>query len=342
MVMTVVLLFGFPAGSTTHAYVFPVLPFFPAMPISETNPVTVEGMTLGRYLFYDKILSSDRQMACATCHQQAQAFSDAPMAFSLGRNDVPTARNTMPLFNLAWYSAYFWDGRAAHIEEQVLHPVRNPLEMNLPWTQAANRLRQSRFYRLQFKAAFGEAEIDSTTITKAIGQFLRTLISHRSKFDRVLAGEALLSKAEFDGFVLMNDQTKGDCLHCHTSDADALGTTRTFSNNGLDAMPYPDLGLGAVTNAARDGGKFKIPSLRNVVFTAPYMHDGRFATLEEVLDFYSEGVKMSSHVDSKMGTANKGGVHLSPIEKQNIIAFLHTLSDSAFVRDPAFANPFVQ
>jgi cytochrome c peroxidase len=325
-------------------YSFPALRFFPRMPVSLENPVTVEGANLGRHLFYDPMLSKRRDMSCGTCHKQEAAFSDAPHAFTAGNQGTPTRRNTMPLFNLAWYSAFFWDGRAASIEAQVLHPVRDPNEMNLPWREATRRVRGSRMYREKFQLAFEDQPIDSVLIAKAIGQFLRTLISNQSKFDRVLAGEAYLSKDEYQGLALMNDMTKGDCLHCHTTDANSLGTTGGLSNNGLDKIQdpgqYPDKGQGGHSGQVTDNGKFKIPSLRNVAVTAPYMHDGRFLTLEEVLDFYSEGVQTSVNIDSKMGLAHRGGVHLTPLEKQQIVAFLHTLTDSAFLRDPAFGNPF--
>lgn len=328
------------------AYQFPNLKFFPKMPVSDSNPVSNEGADLGRYLFYDPILNRDRNMSCATCHKQTNAFSDTPNALSKGRNKVLTKRNTMPLFNLAWYPSFFWDGRAASIEEQVLHPVRDTNEMDLSWSEAAERIKESKFYKPKFNTIFGNQEIDSVLIAKAIGQFLRTLISYQSKFDRALAGKDILTKEEYDGFVLMNDMTKGDCLHCHTTDADALGTTRTFSNSGLDSITHPvdykDKGLGGFTNNINDNGKFKIPSLRNVAVTAPYMHDGRLSTLEEVLDFYSEGVNQSVNLDSKMGLAHQNGVKLTVSEKNKIIAFLKTLTDSTFITNPAFSDPFMQ
>ncbi len=327
-------------------YPFPELKFFPVMPLAETNPVTVEGAELGRHLFYDPILSVHQNMSCATCHRQEYAFSDAPNAFTKGNKDVLTKRNTMPLFNLAWYSSMFWDGRSSGIEEQVFHPVSDPNEMNLQWTEAVKRIQGSPFYKPKFALAFGNQPIDSVLISKAIGQFLRTLLSYQSKYDRVLAGKDNFTKDEYDGYVLVNDMTKGDCLHCHTSDADALGTIRTFSNTGLDRVldpvQYKDKGLGAVTHNISDNGKFKIPSLRNVAVTAPYMHDGRFATLNEVLDFYSEGVQQSVNIDSKMGSAHQGGVRLSHEEKQKIIAFLQTLTDSVFITNPALSNPFLK
>lgn len=337
---------GFIGTHLPNPYLFPQLYHFPEMPISKENPVTVEGVELGRYLFYDPILSSNQNLSCASCHKQAYAFSDAPNSFSRGNEGQLTIRNTLPLFNLAWYPAYFWDGRVSSIEEQVFHPVRDLSEMNLSWTEAVKRVRKNKFYRQKFKEVYGHTEVDSTHITKAIGQFLRTLISYQSKYDLVLKGEAYFTKDEFDGFVLMNSMKKGDCMHCHTTDANALGTTLTFSNNGLDDIQdptqYSDLGLGGFTHKPGDNGKFKIPSLRNVAVTPPYMHDGRFLTLDEVLDFYSEGVNKSVNIDSKMGFAHQKGVKLSKDEKRKIIAFLITLTDSAFISNPEFGSPFAQ
>ncbi|MFM1931421.1 MAG: hypothetical protein RL226_724 [Bacteroidota bacterium] len=325
-------------------YPFPELRFFPDMPQPLHNPVTVEGADLGRYLFYDPILSETGSLSCASCHKQEHAFADTPRAFSRGHEGAATKRNAMPLFNLAWYNLYFWDGRARSLEEQVFHPVRDPNEMHSDWTSVAERVRKRAFYREKFKAAFGHEPIDSVTISRAIGQFLRTLISNQSKYDRVLAGQERFTDDEYAGFVLVNDMTKGDCLHCHTTDANALGTTGVFSNNGLDAVErtseFTDQGLGAITGQEEDRGKFKIPSLRNVAVTAPYMHDGRFRTLEEVLNFYSEGVQRSPTIDSKMGRVHQGGVRLTEREKEQIIAFLYTLTDSVFLANPNFGNPF--
>jgi cytochrome c peroxidase len=325
-------------------YTFPKLLLFPTMPENEDNSTTVEGAALGRYLFYDTILSLNYDMSCGSCHKQEAAFSDAPHKRSIGRNGTLTSRNTMPLFNLAWYPVYFWDGRAGSLEEQVFHLVRDKNEMNLAWSVATARLNNSKFYKQQFSKVFGVATIDSTMVSKAMAQFLRTLISYQSKFDSVIIGTKYLSKDEYDGMVLMNDMTKGDCLHCHLTDGHALTTQLGFSNTGLDrveqASDYKDKGYGGVTGKLSDYGKFRTPSLRNVALTAPYMHDGRFETLEQVLDFYSEGVHNTINIDSKMGHARKGGVHLTPEEKKKIIAFLHTLTDNEFVNNPKYSNPF--
>jgi Cytochrome c peroxidase len=311
------------------------------MPASATNTVTKEGVDLGRHLFYDPILSGDSSFACGSCHKQSAAFSDGPNSFSAGITGAKQKRNTLPLFNLAWYPSLFWDGKAVSIEEQVFHPLRAHDEMNISWPVAIQRIKNSGLYRKKFKAAFGDATIDSVLVAKAIAQFERTLLSYRSKYDRVTNGLDYFTKEEAEGLTLMNDMTKGDCLHCHSTDADPLGTITGFSNNGLDTMPA-DKGRYGITQQAADMGAFKIPSVRNLSFTAPYMHDGRFNTLEEVLDFYSTGVKGSKHIDSRMGLAHRGGVHLSDKEKRSIIVFLRTMDDSVFVNDPAFSNPFLK
>lgn len=324
-------------------FIYPDLSFFPPLPTSNNEP-SIEGAELGRYLFYDPILSFDSTISCASCHRQEAAFSDAPKAFSSGMNGELMNRNTMPLFNLAWYPSFFWDGKAETIESQVFFPVRAHNEMNLNWVEAEKRINESVFYAEKFKEVFAVSIVDSISIAKAIGQFERTLFSTHSKYDRVLSGKDFFSADEYEGFVLINDQSKGDCLHCHTTDGSALGTITSFSNNGLESIPnregYIDFGRAEVTFDNSDIGKFKIPSLRNLGFTAPYMHDGRFSNLEEVLDFYSSGVHLSATIDSKMTHAKDGGVHLTEHEKRKIIAFLNTMNDSLFISNPALSSPF--
>ncbi len=339
LLFAVIISLSFIAELEPTPYTFPKLHYFPKMPFSPSNQVTVEGAALGRFLFYDPILSRDSSLSCASCHKQAAAFSDAPLSFSKGVHGENMARNTPPLFNLVW------DGRALSIEEQVFHPVRAHEEMDLEWKLATKRIQESLFYRPLFQAAFGNNEIDSVLIAKAIAQFERTLISNNSKYDKVLRDEAYFTADEYAGFVLLNEMDQADCLHCHTTDADALGTTGQFSNNGLDsiwdAMNYQDKGLGSTTGNPKDNGKFKIPSLRNVALTAPYMHDGRFKTLEEVVAFYNNGVHRSANIDNKMNSARNGGVHLSAEKQRQIVAFLHTLTDSTFINNPEFGNPFL-
>jgi len=322
----------------TTPYKFEKIDHFPKMPTNVNNPVTIEGVKLGRFLFYDSILSKDYSMSCASCHQQKFAFADS-VSFSKGITNNNLSRNTMPLYNLAWYPKMFWDGRASTIEEQVFFPVRAHNEMDLNWIEAEHRIKNSTFYKPLFLNAFGDKKIDSILISKAIAQFERTLISNNSKFDRVLEGKDYLSPEEYEGYGLVNDQTKGGCLHCHITDGNGLGTNLEFSNNGLDKS-VTDKGLFNVTKSEKDKGSFKIPSLRNLAFTAPYMHDGRFNSLEEVLDFYSENVQPNLYIDSKMTFAHQGGNHLSSDEKRKIILFLNTLNDSVFIQNNNYSNPF--
>ncbi len=318
--------------------------FFPPMPVNKENVVTQEGALLGRYLFYDTILSKNYTMSCASCHKQQVAFSDAPQKYSNGFNNEKMKRNTLPLFNLAWYNKLFWDGRVNSIEEQIFEPVSAHNELNITWHEVENRLNNNSFYKKMFKQVFQIKYIDSILTSKAIAQFLRTLISNTSKFDRVLENKDTLSKEELHGFIIMNEQDKGDCLQCHTTDANALATSLEFSNNGLDEVKttsdFKDKGLGDISKNENDNGKFKIPSLRNIALTPPYMHDGRFNTLEEVLAFYSTGLKKSPTIDSKMEFVHQKGNHLSNEDQKAIIAFLHTLTDSVFISKKEFSNPF--
>jgi cytochrome c peroxidase len=314
------------------------------MPVSETNPVTVAGVELGRFLFYDPVLSDDSSFSCAGCHKQEFAFSDAPNKVSQRATKKKLDRNTLPLFNLAWYTGYFWDGRARTLEDQVFQPLQNHNELNLSWKKAAERIAGSTFYRKKFKRAFGNEKIDSISISHAIAQFERTLLSVNSKYDKAILKKTKLTREELEGFELAIDMTKGNCIHCHTLDGDGLGTTGLFTNNGLDTGNYTtsftDAGLGGINKNKDDYGKFKIPSLRNLAYTAPYMHDGRFSSLNEVLDFYSEGLKNSFTIDSKMEFLHKGGSRLNTDEKKKIIAFLNTLNDASFIRNKEFSNPF--
>jgi cytochrome c peroxidase len=323
---------------------FPEMRYFPRMPLNPDNPITVEGASLGRFLFYDPILSADSTISCASCHQQQYAFSNGPVKLSRGIAGKMGKRNTPALYNLAWYEAMFWDGRAANIEAQVFHPVRDLDEMGMQWKDAEERIRQSAFYKPKFRAAFGDAPIDSQHVSLAIGQFLRTLVSYQTKYDRALRHEVQLSPQEYRGFVAMSEQNRGNCLHCHPSDSDPMLTNRRFANNGLEnaqtPAAYPDPGLGGITGNPKDYGKFKVPSLRNIAVTAPYMHDGRFGTLEEVLEFYSTGIQAGINTDSRMAFVHQGGTHMTCDDKEDIVAFLRCLTDTIFLSDPRFSNPF--
>ncbi len=306
----------------------------PIIPVN--NPQTVEGIALGRKLFYDPILSANNTLACANCHSPENAFTDSNQ-FSEGIDGVQGTRNSMPLFNLAWNydEKFFWDGRTFSIENQALEPVRDPIEMHNKWPSAMTDLQNHSQYPELFKNAFGTSKIDSTLVTKAIAQFVRTLISGNSRFDKHLRGEITLSSSELNGFNIFMAEDKGDCFHCHGNANNPLWTDNIFHNNGLDAT-FTDLGLGAITGDPADNGKFKSPSLRNLKFTAPYMHDGRFETLDEVINHYSEGLTNSPTIDPLMKAINNNGVQLSDNEKIDLKAFLLSLSDDEFVNNPAF------
>jgi cytochrome c peroxidase len=308
-----------------------IAPIIPA-----NNPLTEEGVALGKKLFFDSTLSGDGTQSCASCHNPKKAFTDQQQ-FSDGIQGEFGKRNAMPLFNLAWNfdERFAWDGKEFGLEEQALEPVSNPIEMHANWKKVADRLQQNTAYPNLFFQAFGTSKIDSILVTKAIAQFERTLISGNSKFDQFLREETTLTSEEQNGFDVFMDEAKGDCFHCHGSDNNPLWTDNKFHNNGLDAT-FQDIGLAEVTGNPNDNGKFKSPSIRNLAFTAPYMHDGRFTTLEEVIAHYSEGLKKSATIDPLMKNVNKGGVQLSTRDKTDLKAFLLTLSDNDFNSNTAF------
>ncbi|QOD59849.1 cytochrome-c peroxidase [Polaribacter haliotis] len=304
--------------------------------IPTNNPLTEEGVALGKKLFFDKSLSGDNSQSCATCHNPKKAFTDETR-FSDGIDGNFGTRNSMPLFNLAWNfnEKFTWDGKDFSLEKQAFEPVSNPIEMHSNWKKVVEKLQGNSTYPDLFLRAFGTSTIDSVLVTKAIAQFERTLISANSKFDKFLLGKATLTAEEQNGFNVFMDEAKGDCFHCHGSNNNPLWTDNQFHNNGLDAT-FTDLGLGKVTGDPNDNGKFKSPSLRNLKFTAPFMHDGRFATLEEVINHYSEGLQRSSTIDPLMKKINDGGVNLSTKEKADLKAFLLSLSDEEFVNNSSF------
>lgn len=307
--------------------------------IPADNPLTEEGIALGKKLFFDPILSADNTQACASCHNPQNAFTDSRQ-FSPGIDGELGTRNSMPLYNMAWNynEKFFWDGRALTLEEQALEPVTNPIEMHNTWQNASEKIGLDLEYSDMFQKAFGTSKIDSSLVTKAISQFTRTLISADSRFDRYLLNEGSLTDSEIKGFNIFMDESKGDCFHCHGSDNNPLWTDNIFHNNGLDAN-ITDNGLGGFTGDPREFGLFKSPSLRNLAYTAPYMHDGRFATLDEVIDHYSEGLQFSGTIDPLMKKVPQGGVQLSSEEKVDLKAFLLSLSEPGFVNNPDFQNP---
>lgn len=306
--------------------------------IPTTNPLTEEGVALGKRLFFDPILSDNGSMACASCHMPQSTFTDN-LEKSIGIAGLSGPRNSMPLFNLAWnYNERFnWDGKALSLETQAIEPVENPLELHSDWTDVIERLQNHPEYPELFRLAFKTSTISVELTTKAIAQFERTLISANSKFDRYALGLTSLTPQELNGLDIFLREDKGDCFHCHGNPNNPLWTDNDFHNNGLDET-FSDLGLGAITGDPNDNGKFRTPSLRNLQFSGPYMHDGRFETLAEVIDFYSEGLKNSPTIDPLMKNIDQGGVQLSDADKADLIAFLLTLSDPSFISNPNFQN----
>ncbi|GAA4031017.1 cytochrome c peroxidase [Hymenobacter glaciei] len=330
------------------AYVLDVPSNFPVLPAAPAdNPLTVEGVGLGRRLFYDNALSVDNSISCASCHRQELAFSDG-RAHALGVNGGRTPRSAMSLANLAWEPKLTWDGAATSLENQARIPLESPVEMHQALSAGVARLQAGSTYPVLFRQAFSSSTITETNLLKALAQFERTLVSGNSRFDQFRRGNrTALSAYEQQGLLLFNTHPNGtlrggNCGDCHSGD---LQTNHTFSNNGLDAAPA-DRGLGAQTGLATDNGKFRVPSLRNIALTAPYMHDGRFTRLEDVVSHYNEHVVLNSpNIDPLLlNTTNDPAqrsltLDLTADEKAKIVAFLRTLTDTTFTHDRRFARP---
>ena len=324
---------------------FPATMPAPASPAD--NPLTVEGVALGRHLFYEKALSVNNTVACASCHRQELAFTDG-LARARGVNGAMSPRSSMSLTNLAWEPSLTWDGAATELESQARIPIENPVEMHQSLGTGVARLQATPTYPALFRKAFGSSTITEANVLKALAQFERTLISGNSRYDQYVRGNrTALSSYEEEGMELFithpnGIQRGGNCGDCHSGD---LQTKHTFSNNGLDAT-FTDLGLGLQTGRPTDNGKFRIPSLRNIALTAPYMHDGRFATLAEVVDHYNQHVVLNSpNIDIQLlNTTNdprqrSRTLDLTVAEKAKIVAFMQTLTDTAFVHDKRFSKP---
>lgn len=321
--------------------------------IPADNPLTEEGVALGKRLFFERKLSINNQLSCGGCHKPEAAFSDPGMAVSRGAQGQLGVRNAMGIFNLMWSEkpslGFNWNRSATTIETQALDPVTNHLEMMETWPNVASKLQNDPTYPPLFEAAFGTRTIDSSLVVKAIAQFERTLISGDSRMDRYMIAVVtdtssppdppklrdFLTAQEVRGFNLYVNE-KGDCFHCHgnVNLGNPLWTDFEFRNNGLDMNP--DSGLASITKNPNDLGKFKTPSLRNLVFTAPYMHDGRFQTLEEVVEFYSSGVQDSPYTDPLMEDRGSLNANLTAQEKADLVTFLKTITDSSFVNNPNF------
>ncbi len=312
------------------------------------NPPTIEGVKLGRMLFYEKELSKDNSISCASCHLQEHAFTD-PNTFSEGVDGSLGKRQAMSVFNTAWHTnEFFWDGRAHLLRDQSLKPIEDELEMKESLPNVIDKLTQREEYRLQFIRAFGDNEITAERMSLAMEQFMNTIVSNRSNYDRFLAGEVSLTASEERGrqlyFAEYNpgfpEQSGADCAHCHGG---ANFDNNQYMNNGLDVeADQDDLGREEATGNASDRAKFKVPSLRNIEVTAPYMHDGRFTTLEEVIGHYNDGIKISPTLDPALEYTTYTGLMLTDQDKADLIAFLKTLTDQELLTDERYSDPFAE
>ena len=341
-------------------YVIDIPLFFPTqLSIPADNPMSVEGIALGRKLFYDGRLSGrtdpDSLMSCSTCHLQSHAFEcaiDHPKytgGHPFGLSGVPTPHTMMPLVNLVWTSTgYLWNGviepanpdpAKRQLEDLVWMGIVAPHEMAGDTNRTKALIQSIPGYPEMFKKAFGSDVVTVKNMGRAIAQFVRTLVSSDSKFDRYLRGEVQLNPSELHGYVLFMTEEGADCFHCHGGEGNPLFTTNLFYNNGKDSEFTDTRDRYHVTFLTSDIGAYKAPTLRNLIFTAPYMHDGRFSTIDEVIDFYSSGLVYSPYVSTLMHHIGTGGNQLTPAEKADLKSFLLTLSDSSFITNPAYGPP---
>lgn len=293
------------------------------------NPLTKEGIALGRKLFYDPILSTDSIVSCSSCHLSYTAFTHVDHAVSHGVGDSIGTRNSLALMNLAWSKSFMWDGAVNHLDMQALAPISHPDEMGEDFKHVIQKLQRSERYPELFRSAFGDDSITGERMLKALSQFELTLISANAKYDRVKAGAEVFTVQEAKGYALF----QANCNSCHS---EPLFTTGAFANNGLPVdTVYNDEGRMKVTADPLDSLLFKIPTLRNIEFSFPYMHDGRFKSLRNVLDHYAEGIQHSTTLAPEL----QKGIALTKNERTDIVAFLLTLSDREFCFNPNFAYP---
>ncbi|MEJ0088468.1 MAG: cytochrome c peroxidase [Limisphaerales bacterium] len=354
------------ASNTTNALLLPATSFnyaVPVLPASfSVNPILAEdnmpatnvtsnpGAMLGRVLFYDKRLSTNQTISCASCHVQANGFSD-PRQFSIGYDGRPGTRNAMGLSNARWYQRrhFFWDERAATLEDQTLQPIQNPVEMAMTLDALTDRLAGEPFYTNLFAQAFGSPAVTTSRISLALAQFVRSIISTQSKYDLGVTNNfANFTPQENLGRQIFLGQVgnpPATCAACHSTDN--FVPTITLNNNGLE-FPFVDLRVGGVTGVAAQNGLFKVPSLRNIELTAPYMHDGRFTNLEQVVEFYNSGVVNNPNLSPPLRMPTPPGqppgpplrLNLSPPQKAALVAFLKTLTDTNLVTDAKLSDPF--
>lgn len=315
---------------------FPPLSFINSI----QNPITNDGATLGRVLFYDRKLSVNNSISCGSCHLQSKAFSD-PRPFSSGFEGGMTVRNSMSIENTRYSFNFFWDHRATYVEEQVLMPIQNNVEMGMNLADLVTKLKTVEYYPDLFQKAFGSRDITVDKISNALGQFIQSLTTYRSKYDiGKQNGFVDFTTLENNGMTLFMSGII-NCNQCHTT-VNFYGTEAL--NNGLDSI-YTDNGKGLITGDPTDNGKFKVSSLRNVEVSGPYMHDGRFTTLEEVVEHYNSGIRQHPNLDDRLTTAGTTGgtpkqYFLTAYQKASVVAFLKTLTDQSFLTDIRFSDPF--
>lgn len=320
--------FLIPADTTIRFIIPPGFPK-PEVDIFARNPVTEAGFQLGRRLFYDGNLSKDGNFSCASCHQQYAAFCTSDHDLSHGFNNSFTTRNAPALFNIAWMKRLHWDGGVNQIEVQPLAPITSINEMAENIDSVLAILKKDTSYISMFKKAFGSNIINSQRMLKALAQFTGNLVSYNSKYDKVKRGEDTFETFEQHGYQVF----KSKCNSCHT---EPLFTDNSFHNNGLPLNNYLcDVGRMRITNDRKDSLKFKVPSLRNVARTQPYMHDGRFYSLDQVIEHYRTGIQMSPTLDTLL----KNKLAMTDLEKRDLKYFLWTLTDTSFLKDPRFSQP---
>ena len=298
------------------------------------NPPTKNGVELGKKLFYDGKLSANGFISCGFCHEQRFAFTHHGHQFSHGIDDLEGTRNAPAIQNLAFQTEFAWDGATSHLDLFPIIPITNEVEMGETMTNVLSKLQADSEYQRLFASAFEDAEVSNENFLKALAQFMVTMISSNSKYDKYVRNEegGEFSDLEKEGLAVFESK----CATCHASD---LFTDNSFRNNGLP--PYPgidDIGRAEVSGSAADNYKFKVPSLRNVAITAPYMHDGRFGSLQSVLNFYNSGVRESETSDPILKQNERLGIVLTTDEREALIAFLNTLTDNEFLEDERFAE----
>ena len=331
-----------PTPYTLDASSFPY--GFQTMPLPTDYPLTQQRVELGRMLFYEPALSRDGSQSCASCHIQADGLSD-PRKYSVGIRGLEGTRQAMSIANLGWHRrGFFWDGRVTTLREQALMPIVDPLEMDNTLANAISALSSKQHVRDQFIRAYGSDSITADRMGIAMEQFMLTIVSGNSKWDKVQRGEATFNEQEergrqlfFNEFDPTGKVKSGECFHCHGG---PNFTNDRFMNNGLDDdASFKDIGREQVTSNPYDRAKFKVPTLRNIAVTAPYMHDGRFTTLEEVVRHYSSGVKQSSTVDILLQFSLKPGLGLGESDVADLVAFLRALTDESYLNNPRYAKP---